>query len=576
MSLLPSRLALAAGCLAVLPTATASAAILPSPGGTASPGADTTLTGFDPRPNAFWAPAEAFDPAGDVNGDGRADLVTDQQPARILFGASSRATVSRSAAASRLWTINASWQRLESTENAPLAIRPAGDVNRDGRGDVVVLPDPGLQLPAATGQTIAAILPGPTAARTSSVDADAIVRLTATSPEGRAFVAAASTLGDVNGDGYADVGVDWWEGITILYGGPGLTGSIDLAAPGSNGFRIRVSTSFPATYEAGSPVGLGDTNGDGLDEFAVARPASDAKQYVYTVFGRTGRSADLDLDNRPAGRASRVGPVNSSSTAVPLGDLNKDGFDDVAYELGNDATFVLRGRTSTADVTTARVGQKINWALHPSGAPADVNGDGTPDFVGALTNWSAANESDRIMAGAVVFGNATGASITLPTLASTTSLGVRFPGSDVSSLGDVDGDGRADLGTATGIVYGYGPGTQPDRDTTAPTLSWQFSYDYSYGVCGVFPRNYTYEGGARVSLSEPATLELTAVQNGVTRKATLGLAAGEQTVKLPASLIARSTRPVTITAAAVDPSGNRSAAVSATWNVKNNGWTIIC
>ena len=277
---------------------------------------------------------------GDVNGDGRLDLVTANQ------GDNSAATVSV-----LLGTGTGAFGPKTDflTQSIPRGVA-LGDVNGDGRPDVVTANAPAANTLAAT---VSVLLGTGTGAFGPHTDYP-----TGNNPFGLA-------LGDVNGDGRLDVA-------TANYG----AGSVSvLVGTGTGAFGPH--TDYPT---GGIPrsVALGDVNGDGrLDLVAANMNASRASVLLGTGTGTFGPQTDyLTGDN---------------SYSVALGDVNGDGrLDLVTANFGPNSVSVLLNLTplnARADLAAA------GGALYPNPAragfavrlPAGAGPAGSPVHV-ALVN----------------------------------------------------------------------------------------------------------------------------------------------------------------------------------------------
>jgi hypothetical protein len=128
---------------------------------------------------------------------------------------------------------------------------------------------------------------------------------------------AVAGIGDINGDGFADViigeptsnynGYDAGGAFVVFGGIEGDTlFSGNLNALGTQGFRI-IGEGFLGDYNAifnaftgGAVSGAGDVNGDGFDDFIIGAP--DFETYgqdygaAYIIFGGAGVGADVDLN----------------------------------------------------------------------------------------------------------------------------------------------------------------------------------------------------------------------------------------------------------------------------------------
>jgi len=162
-------------------------------------------------------------------------------------------------------------------------------------------------------------------------------------------------IGDINGDGYADVmfssagsgnHILKQDGAAyVLFGsasGWDANVNLDTLAATGRGFTITGAVDFD---QAGSRISAaGDMNGDGYTDFVLTAPGDDEGRIngssgssgsAYLIFGRADGWTDLNLINIQDKGIQLLGA--GAGEFQSLGDIDGDGFDDLGYSTGSDA-----------------------------------------------------------------------------------------------------------------------------------------------------------------------------------------------------------------------------------------------
>jgi Ca2+-binding RTX toxin-like protein len=402
------------------------------------------------------------DAAGDVNGDGLADIVvgSDSGSTYVVFGRASGFDPTLNLA-----SLDGS-NGFRMNGGAHRSVGSAGDVNGDGFDDVNV--------GTPYGSPAAWVVFGKAAGFPAVVDLgelDGSNGFKFTSSDGAG--GTTTSAGDINGDGFDDAFFNAWAGSGYVVFGKasGFPAHIDASTlDGTNGFRLTDVSTWLAP--------AGDVNGDGLADMIVLG----ASREGYVLFGKAaGFPAVSSAQSVDGTNGFRIANSGNTPWVDGAGDVNGDGFDDVIVGSYSGCWVVFgkaSGFTSDIDVTTldGTNGFSITRPGLLAARAGDVNDDGFDDVV--------VGDS-----GAVVFGRAPDTAVNLVgTVASQHLSGGNFD-DILSGLGGDDilrGNGGADvldggLGNDT-AVYSNSPGGVTVNLTTNVNSGGDAQGDTLFGI----------------------------------------------------------------------------------------------
>jgi Ca2+-binding RTX toxin-like protein len=402
---------------------------------------------------------------GDVNGDGRPDVaIAGGRPrghVHVVFGPLRRSSTT-------LEMRTARGRGFRVTGDGPLVVDAAGDVNGDGLADILVRPQlernesvVAVPLYVVFGHRDAAHVDvrrlGPRGFRIdgarlfTSVSADVIFR----------------GGGDLNGDGRDDVLLGPAIGnrraaISIVFGRAGSQ-PVNLNALGANGYRIE------GTGLGRDAAFVDDLNGDGRAEVAVtddSPPGARGRGSVCVVYGRS-QPGIVDVGTPAACGFRALSRAGYPYLVASAGDIDRDGRGDVAFaeftgesaDLQNQALVrVVYGRPGAAVDLGASAVAAAGYALATGyitslAGVGDANGDRRPDvLIGTPLDdpgKHAARGSATLLYGRspghLLPGRLTHLRVDSPAPHCYCAARGANAGWDVDAAGDQNGDGRTDL-----------------------------------------------------------------------------------------------------------------------------------
>ncbi len=390
--------------------------------------------------------------AGDVNGDGYADVIVganeysnapyDREGAFFVHHGSASGI---NPTAARMIEGGRNYVRLGA------AVSLAGDINGDGYGDVMAAAPIYTNPEALEGAVFVyyGSASGIAATHTAVIENDSFgVNL-----GDRDGIACA---GDVNGDGFSDIII----GDRTYNGGDGTTNEYGIAYV-FHGAAGNVSTT--ATERADGTSGnsefgnsisnAGDVNGDGYSDVIAGAPGyssghtNEGAFYIYhgTTSGM-GTAPDLTVQ-------SNLTEALMGYSVSTAGDVNGDGYNDViagapGYSNGetDEGAFYIHygsasGIGSTPDVTieSNKANAKLGWSVSNAG---DVNRDGYGDIIVGAPYYTNGEANEGVFY--MYYGSASGIGSAPDATIESNQTGALL-GYSVSVAGDVNGDGYSDV-----------------------------------------------------------------------------------------------------------------------------------
>ncbi|MEZ4652808.1 MAG: FG-GAP-like repeat-containing protein [Candidatus Eisenbacteria bacterium] len=386
-------------------------------------------------------------PAGDVNGDGYADVLVGAPYLSNGSAAEGRAYLflggSGGLSVSPAWTFESN----QADANCGYSVGTAGDVNGDGYDDVIVGAKGYTNTQSHQGRVYvfhggAGGLGGSPAQTLNGIAAD------------DAFGFSVSTAGDVNADGYADIliGAPYQN---VLFGPPngGAVWCFHGSASGVDSGLDWIYQGSQQDEYLGSSVALaGDANGDGYSDILIGAVGWDSGQNdAGRVLFFRGGVGGLESSPLRTYQGTQLAEALGNSVA-PCGDVNGDGYADIVLGEPNrdidqpdeGAVIAYYGSvlgppsTAFALIHPSVANSGLGFSVQTAG---DVDGDGFSDLIAGAPFFDNGHfNRGRILiyrGGADLYMLASGFE------AQANSAGARL-GTSVAYV-DANGDGYSDL-----------------------------------------------------------------------------------------------------------------------------------
>jgi len=412
---------------------------------------------------------------GDLDGDGKPDLA-------VSNGNSSTVSVFRNTATSGSITTGSFAAKVDfATGSFPYSVA-IGDLDGDGKPDLAV---------ASVGINSVSVL------RNTSTSGS--ISFAASVDFATGSLPWSVAIGDLDGDGRPDLAV-----------ANGNSGSVSVLRNTSTSGSITTG-SFAGHVDfvtGGVPEGvaIGDLDGDGKPDLAVANPGDD----IVSVLRNTATFGSITT-------GSFAAPVDFATGAYPqsvaIGDLDGDGKPELAVTNFDDNTVsVLRNTATSGSITTGSFASNVDFVTgrNPySVAIGDLDGDGKPDL-------AVANKNDYTVS--VLRNTATSGSITAGSFAAPVDFATGTMPYSVA-IGDLDGDGKPDLAVTNWygntisvlrnllslpVIISFSPQSGPTGAAGSTTVIITGT-----GFGSTAGNNIVYFGGAQATVTAATTTQLT-------------------------------------------------------------------
>jgi hypothetical protein len=384
--------------------------------------------------------------AGDVNGDGYSDVVI-SAPNYSSYGLSNNGRVfAFYGSASGLHT-TADWWKVGDQMNGFFGqtLATAGDVNGDGYDDILIGAQNYAHGESHEGRVWLYYGSADGLAATSGWDYEG-------DQINASCGFAIGTAGDVNKDGYADVFVSA-EGYSHGQSNEGVVwvfhGSADgLAATPSWTGEVN-STNCSFGYSAST---AGDVDGDGYADLVVSAPhydnAGDRFGRVYVFYG-----SSSGLGNTPWFVEPNSDNESLGYCVTGVGDVNGDGYADILVsaptysgDIALEGIVYLYAGSASGPLDTpvwdAEGNQNNSGWGEAIAAAGDVNGDGFADILVGARTWT--GDYDEEGRASLYLGHATFLNF-LPDWTVYGGQTEAHYGFSVATAGDVNGDGLSEI-----------------------------------------------------------------------------------------------------------------------------------